>query len=116
MTLALLIALCVPPVAVDEYADVLELNSVVNDDGTVICRQLVCWDYEQPEGRYHIRDWKLYQGYIARTPRGYEVLIDDKGTLRRVVAPYAKETIRQYDVELKEREVRGEVNRRRFVK
>lgn len=114
MIAALLVALAVEPSIVAEECDTIEINHVYcADTGRENFTQIIVWDYEEPEGREHVRAWRMFKGsYPYRVGDAWQMTFDDCGTLRKIRSRHYRETEAPYDIELRERDVRPANERR----
>ena len=92
-----------------ERVDLIEVNHFYDEQGDLVFDQIIFYDWSHPEGRYHVRAWRLLKT-PAQLPRkswqdrSYVAIWHDGEVLRRVQASSVRESWTQFDPELVERE------------
>lgn len=92
-----------------DRCDAVEVNHVYDGDGEPVFTQLIFWDFDSRESRYHVRAWRLVKCRSCLPERdwqrgGWVCAWQDGDTFREVRAASRQETWTQWDRELLERE------------
>lgn len=87
-----------------ERVDLIELNHFIDEDGREVFRQVIFYEWSEPQRRFHVRAWRLVKSedQIPKrrwNPRRVECTWHDDGYLRQVWAPNLRETWTQRDPE-----------------
>lgn len=116
-TWALVFALLPVTPVVEDAADVIEINRYYSQDGEMVFRQVIFWQWHREEGRYHVFAWRMLKSPelmpVWDQRRGeYTLRFLDDGVMRRVRAPSLRESWTQYDPELLDRQSLPQAARR----
>lgn len=108
--LSAFILLVAPPATVDDACDLIEVNRFYDENGKLVFDQVIFWDWKPIEGEYHVAAWRLLKSEEQKPYRSpvcdcWETVWHDGDVLRRVRAPYVRETWTQFDPELANREM-----------
>ena len=84
--------------------DLVELNHFLDDNGREVFRQLVFYDWNRHQKRFHVRAWRLVKkpSQLPKRswdPPGYLIRWKDKSVEREVWAKSMRETWSQHDPE-----------------
>lgn len=88
-----------------DRVDLAELNSLYDEQGKLVLRQLVLWD-DWGDG-YHVRTYRLIKSpeHVPYQTNGrWRVTFSEEGTIRHVEAQTFTESWTQVDVEVVDRE------------
>jgi hypothetical protein len=97
------------PLASDRV-DLIEINHCYNEDGQLVFRQLLFWEWNELDSDYHVAAFRVLRAQtsavrIDRQRNEYVASWCDSGVLRQVRAPHSRETWTQYDPELEDRRI-----------
>ncbi len=121
-TIVLLLALGasdrVDQIVADEV-DLMEVNHFYDQHGKHVFDQVIFYEWNNADSRYHVRAWRLIKEGSQYPVRdwlrgGYTATWHDEGLLRTVRAESIRETWTQHDPEIAEREHLPEGQRRRL--
>lgn len=113
-----LVAIAVVPYApaVEERADLVEWNRCHDDEGCLRFHQVIFYEWCDADGRYHVRDYRLFQDracFTVHQDRGGAIVIwREQGFARRLRAPWYRDTWTIGDPEVAERAFRPVHERR----
>lgn len=105
----LLMILPLPPAALSDRCDLVELNHFYDEQGRLVFDQVIFYDWHDDEGRFHVRASRLVKQESMIPARdwsagGYRCFWFEGDVSRDVRARFFRETWTQYDPELAERE------------
>jgi len=102
-----------------QEVDLLELNSLYDNNDQRVFEQMIYYEWDRVDNRYHVVDWRLlkHRGMIPiKQGRYYETIWMDGDQLRRVRAKYYRKTWSRTDPEIGERERLPKDQRRGLIK
>ncbi len=93
---------------VRDQVDLIEVNHFFDEHGNLILDQVIFYDWSGPDGRFHVRDWRLLKKagqWPVRCWRSgrYRSVWRDGNILREIQAPDIRETWTQHDPEVTNR-------------
>jgi hypothetical protein len=110
MGLILLLFAVVPQEApLRDAVDLVELNHFYDEHGRLVFDQLIFYDWDEGDRRYHVRAWRLLKQRYQIPQRdwvtgGYFSMWIDGEAIRHVHTKHTRETWGQFDPELVERD------------
>lgn len=112
----LLLPFVVKPIdVVSDYVDMVEVNHFFDKQGRLIFDQVIFWEWNSSESRFHVRAWRLVKS-PSQIPRRdgqlHRCCWHDGEVFREVTCRHVSETWTQYDPELLERNILPQDRRR----
>lgn len=102
---------------VRDQVDLIEVNHFFDEHGNRILDQVIFYDWSGPDGRFHVRDWRLLKKPGQLPVRcwktgTYRCIWYDGNTMREVEATDVRETWTQHDPEVTNRKFLPRSSRR----
>lgn len=97
-------------IALVDHVDIIEINNLYDNQGRLIIRQVIFWDWSPSDARHQVRAWRLLKT-AQQLPRmnwrsgRYEARWRDQNDMRFVTAGDTRETWTTYDPEVLERTI-----------
>jgi len=123
MAAVLIIMVCIIPrgAAVHQHYDMLEVNSVHDDQGQLVFIQVLYCEWHRLERAWHVHDWRLLKDHnqvptLSPISGIYNARWDDGGVMRHVSCDYLRKTATNFDPELDDRGSWPQELRRTLIK
>ncbi len=104
----MLLAILPQDLALVDRTELVEVNHFHDEDGRLVFKQLIWWEWDFEKGRYRVADWRLLKDDSMRPqrtfhPAGWLVMLQEGESLRMIHSEIARETKTLYDPELIDR-------------